>query len=71
MFKDHKVKMNVIKYFFFLPSFPVALVEANSAPLGVQLVSSRRTNKPSDAMDLVELAQTVQKVSISFNCGLI
>ncbi|XP_059174047.1 uncharacterized protein C1orf50 homolog [Physella acuta] len=39
----------------------VALVEDNSCPLGVQLVNTRRTNKPSDSSDLVELAQAVQK----------
>ncbi|CAG5128423.1 unnamed protein product [Candidula unifasciata] len=39
----------------------VALVEANSRPLGVQLVNSRKTNKISEATDLVELAQAIQK----------
>ncbi|KAH9508299.1 hypothetical protein Btru_050752 [Bulinus truncatus] len=38
-----------------------ALVEQNSIPLGVHLVNSKRTNKPSDAHDLVELARAVQK----------
>ncbi|XP_076452427.1 uncharacterized protein C1orf50 homolog [Babylonia areolata] len=39
----------------------VALVEANARPLGLQLVSSKQTNKPSSPMDLVELAKEVQK----------
>jgi len=39
----------------------VALVEANSTPLGVQLVNTRKTNKMAEANDLVELAKTVQK----------
>ncbi|BFZ05388.1 hypothetical protein BsWGS_08427 [Bradybaena similaris] len=39
----------------------VALVEANSHPLGVQLVNTRKTNKISEAADLVELAQAIQK----------
>ncbi|KAK3084407.1 hypothetical protein FSP39_013068 [Pinctada imbricata] len=39
----------------------VALVESNSRPGGVQLVSTHRTNKTADPMDLVELAQTIQK----------
>lgn len=40
----------------------VVLVESNSQPLGVRLVNSRKTNKISDASDLVELAKAVQKV---------
>uniref|UniRef100_A0A0B6Y9V5 DUF2452 domain-containing protein n=1 Tax=Arion vulgaris TaxID=1028688 RepID=A0A0B6Y9V5_9EUPU len=39
----------------------VALVETNSHPLGVQLVNSKRTNKFSDASDIVELASAIQK----------
>ncbi|KAK3787046.1 hypothetical protein RRG08_037323 [Elysia crispata] len=39
----------------------VALVETNSCPMGVQLVSSRKTNKMSASTDLVELAKAVQK----------
>lgn len=39
----------------------VALVESNSKPLGVQLVSSSKTNKINDCTDLVSLAQQVQK----------
>ena len=41
----------------------VALVESNARPMGVQLVSSEKTNKTSSPMDLVELAKQVQKVS--------
>jgi len=49
----------------------VALVEANSKPLGVQLVSSRKVNKASAATDLVALAQCVQKADefTKANCG--
>ena len=43
--------------------FLVALVESNAHPMGVQLVNSRKTNKTSSPMDLVELAKQVQKVS--------
>ncbi|RUS79142.1 hypothetical protein EGW08_013089, partial [Elysia chlorotica] len=39
----------------------VALVEANSCPMGVQLVSTGKTNKMSASTDLVELARSVQK----------
>jgi hypothetical protein len=39
----------------------VALVEANSNPLGVALVNTQRTNKSGDANDLVALAIQVQK----------
>ncbi|XP_069134187.1 uncharacterized protein C1orf50 homolog [Argopecten irradians] len=39
----------------------VQLVEANEAPGGVQLVNSRRTNKHSSPMDLVELASSIQQ----------
>jgi len=39
----------------------VALVESNSRPGGVQLVNTHSTNKNADPMDLVELAQTIQK----------
>ncbi|XP_048752460.2 uncharacterized protein C1orf50 homolog [Ostrea edulis] len=39
----------------------VQLVESNSRPGGVQLVSTARTNKTADPMDLVELATTIQK----------
>ncbi|CAG2244388.1 Uncharacterized protein C1orf50,Uncharacterized protein C1orf50 homolog [Mytilus edulis] len=37
------------------------LVEANQRPTGVQLVNTERTNKHADPMDLVALAQTIQK----------
>lgn len=40
----------------------VQLVEANQRPTGVQLVNTERTNKHADPMDLVALAQTIQKV---------
>ncbi|OWF35600.1 uncharacterized protein C1orf50 homolog [Mizuhopecten yessoensis] len=39
----------------------VQLVESNEAPGGVQLVNSRRTNKQSSPMDLVELASSIQQ----------
>ncbi|KAK0057202.1 hypothetical protein Bpfe_013295 [Biomphalaria pfeifferi] len=39
----------------------VALVEPNPCPLDVHLVNSKRTNKPSSALDLVDLARAVQK----------
>ncbi|KAL8562550.1 hypothetical protein ACOMHN_045815 [Nucella lapillus] len=39
----------------------VALVESNARPMGVQLVNSRQTNKTSSPMDLVQLAEQVQK----------
>ncbi|GFS01341.1 C1orf50 homolog [Elysia marginata] len=45
----------------YTPTNQVALVEANSCPMGVQLVSSRKTNKMSASTDLVELAKSVQK----------
>ena len=38
-----------------------SLVEANSTPCGVQLVSTARTNKQADAYDLVALATQVQQ----------
>ena len=49
----------------------MALVETNPAPMGVQLVSSRMTNKMSSSGDLVELAQHVQKADefIRANAG--
>ena len=47
-----------------LSYFAVALVEANSRPMGVQLVNTKQTNKCSDPMDLIELAKQVQKVCI-------
>ncbi|CAH1772237.1 unnamed protein product [Owenia fusiformis] len=39
----------------------VSLVESNSAPNGHQLVNSYQTNRNSDPMDLVQLAQVVEK----------
>lgn len=45
-------------------SVVVQLVESNSRPGGVQLVSTARTNKTADPMDLVELATTIQKVGL-------
>ncbi|XP_015192290.2 uncharacterized protein C1orf50 homolog [Lepisosteus oculatus] len=39
----------------------VVLVESNSNPTGLQLVSSYHTNRVGDPMDLVALAQQVQK----------
>ena len=52
----------------------MALVESSSRPTGVQLVNTHRTNKHADPMDLVALAQTIQKVFIVLhvhgnNCG--
>ena len=38
-----------------------SLVEANSNPCGVELVSTARTNKQADAYDLVALATQVQQ----------
>lgn len=40
----------------------VSLVETNSQPMGVTLVNTVYTHKPSDCMDLVELAHQVQRV---------
>ncbi|KAK2821634.1 hypothetical protein Q7C36_020977 [Tachysurus vachellii] len=40
---------------------PAALVETNSNPNGLELVSSYHTNRVGDPMDLVSLAQQVQK----------
>ncbi|KAJ8360560.1 hypothetical protein SKAU_G00170850 [Synaphobranchus kaupii] len=40
---------------------PVFLVETSSAPSGVELVSSYQTNRVGDPMDLVALAQQVQR----------
>jgi len=40
----------------------VSLVEPCSQPMGVTLVNTIYTNKPSDCMDLVELAHQVQRV---------
>ena len=48
----------------FLCVCAVALVESNAHPMGVQLVSSQKSNKTSSPMDLVELAKEVQKVSL-------
>ncbi|KAJ8259502.1 hypothetical protein GJAV_G00170050 [Gymnothorax javanicus] len=39
----------------------VTLVETNKAPCGLELVSSYQTNRVGDPMDLVALAQQVQK----------
>lgn len=44
----------------------VKLVESNSRPCGVQLVSTARTNKNADPMDLVELATNIQKVFLLY-----
>ncbi|XP_005110149.1 uncharacterized protein C1orf50 homolog [Aplysia californica] len=44
-----------------IPTNQVALVESNSTPMGMQLVSSKKTNKASAATDIVELAKAVQK----------
>ncbi|XP_029908031.1 uncharacterized protein C1orf50 homolog [Myripristis murdjan] len=49
-----------------LPSQPdktttVTLVESNSAPSGLELVSSYQTNRVGDPMDLVALASQVQR----------
>lgn len=40
----------------------VTLVESNSAPSGLELVSSYQTNRVGDPMDLVALAGQVQRV---------
>ncbi|KAG5835468.1 hypothetical protein ANANG_G00244320 [Anguilla anguilla] len=40
---------------------PVTLVETTSTPCGVELVSSYQTNRVGDPMDLIALAQQVQK----------
>lgn len=40
---------------------PVTLVETTSTPGGVELVSSYQTNRVGDPMDLIALAQQVQK----------
>ena len=40
----------------------VALVESNNRPGGHQLVNTYQTNRNADPMDLVALAQQVQKV---------
>lgn len=39
----------------------VTLVENSSAPSGLELVSSYQTNRVGDPMDLVALAEQVQK----------
>ncbi|KAJ8022030.1 hypothetical protein HOLleu_39404 [Holothuria leucospilota] len=39
----------------------VSLVESESRPSGVQLVNTERTNKITDPMDLVALAEQVQR----------
>lgn len=44
------------------PHFLVTLVETSKAPGGLELVSSYQTNRVGDPMDLVCLAQVVQKV---------
>jgi len=46
---------------------PVSLVEASSQPMGVTLVNTVHTNRPSDVMDLVELAHQVQRVRFYIN----
>lgn len=40
----------------------VNLVETSTAPSGMELVSSYQTNRVGDPMDLVALAEQVQKV---------
>ena len=42
----------------------VQLVERNDTPLGVQLVNPNTVGKSADPMDLVSLAQQVQKVRL-------
>ena len=44
-------------------TFVVTLVESNDKPNGLELVSSYQTNRLGDPMDLVSLAQVVQKVN--------
>lgn len=44
----------------------VTLVETSSNPSGMVLVSPYQTNRVGDPMDLVSLAQQVQKVSDAF-----
>lgn len=46
----------------------MTLVESDSAPGGLQLVSSYQTNRIGDPMDLVELATQVQKVWTGIRC---
>lgn len=61
-----------MQIYFYYYIFSVALVESSSRPTGVQLVNTHRTNKHADPMDLVALAQTIQKVFIVLkgnNCG--
>ncbi|XP_078281386.1 uncharacterized protein C1orf50 homolog [Rhinoraja longicauda] len=43
------------------PPAEVALVESNSNPSGLQLVSSHQTNRLGDPLDLVALAEQIQK----------
>ncbi|XP_062889325.1 uncharacterized protein C1orf50 homolog [Mobula hypostoma] len=43
------------------PSAAVALVESNANPVGLQLVSSYKTNRLGDPLDLVVLAEQIQK----------
>lgn len=43
-------------------SCAVTLVESNSAPGGLELVSSYQTNRVGDPTDLVALATQVQRV---------
>ncbi|XP_072887849.1 uncharacterized protein C1orf50 homolog [Hemitrygon akajei] len=43
------------------PSTAVALVESNTNPAGLQLVSSYKTNRLGDPLDLVVLAEQIQK----------
>ncbi|GCC17102.1 hypothetical protein chiPu_0017450 [Chiloscyllium punctatum] len=43
-------------------SSAVALVESNANPAGLQLVSSYQTNRIGDPLDIVALAQQIQKV---------
>ncbi|XP_051895152.1 uncharacterized protein C1orf50 homolog [Pristis pectinata] len=43
------------------PSTTVALVESNTNPTGLQLVSTYKTNRLGDPLDLVALAEQIQK----------
>lgn len=62
------LRNNLLFSFSFLFIFlAVTLVESSSAPSGLELVSSYQTNRVGDPMNLVALAEQVQKVWIGLS----
>lgn len=57
----------LFSFSFLFYFFAVTLVESSSAPSGLELVSSYQTNRVGDPMNLVALAEQVQKVWIGLS----